>query len=256
MLRNFITILFSLLFSISFAQVPKKASKALSAGQSELLKNNLDRAIQYFNKAVATYPDFKEAYLALYTVYLQKNDGSKALNALEQATKLASKDKPSLLFNTAKLSLEIGEYQKCLTYTDQYLNLNSKDEATRKMATVFKIKSAYSLANQSPSVPLYTILLPKEINTPLPEYLPSVDATLENLVFTRRTDGNEDLYICLLYTSGQFTRNVICYYSNSIWVVRASKSIQVGIICQRVVGNQRGFPMTTGVRMNAPCTQE
>lgn len=195
MLRNFITILFSLLFSISFAQVPKKASKALSAGQSELLKKNLDRAIQYFNKAIATYPDFKEAYLALYTVFLQKNDGSKALNALEQATKLASKDKPNLLFNTAKLSLEIGEYQKCLTYTDQYLNLNSKDEATRKLATVFKIKSAYSLANQSPSVPLYTILLPKEINTPSPEYLPSVDATLENLVFTRRTNGNEDLYI-------------------------------------------------------------
>lgn len=195
MLRNFITIFFALLFSISFAQVPKKATKALTAGQSELLKNNLDKAIQYFNKAIAAYPDFKEAYLSLYTVYLQKNDGPKALNALEHATKLASKDKANLLYNTARLSLEIGEYQKCLTYTDQYLNLNSKDEATRKMATLFKIKSEYSLANQSLSVPHSTILLPKEINTLSPEYLPSLDASLENLVFTRRTHGNEDLYI-------------------------------------------------------------
>jgi len=195
MLRTSITILFSVFLSISWTQIPKKALKAYSTGQSLLAKKNTDKAIVYFNKAISIYPSYKETHLALYAIYLEKNEGANALTALEKAARFAIKDKPNLLFNAAKLSLETGVYDKALQYSIEYLSLNSKDESTRKLATVYKIKSEYAIANKSVKVHFTPTPLPSEINTRLPEYLPSLDATQENLVFTRRINGNEDLFI-------------------------------------------------------------
>lgn len=216
MLRNFITILFSFIFIISLAQIPKKAFKAYSSGQSELIKKRADKAIAFFNKAIAIYPSYKEAYLALHTIYIEKNDGVNALIALENATLHATKDKPNLLFNTAKLALEIGEYEKASTYSNNYLNLNSKDETTRKLAALYKIKSEYSIANKSIKVDYSPILLSSEINTKYPEYLPSLDATQETLVFTRRVNGNEDLFISKKKFNDSIWNAVISWPLNTI----------------------------------------
>ncbi len=195
MLRQSITILFSIFLSISSAQIPKKASKAYASGQAELSKNNADKAIIYFNKAIFIYPSYKEAHLALYSLYLEKNEGANALRSLENASRYASKDKPNLLFNAAKLSIQTGEYEKALTYSMEYLGLNSKDETTRKQASLYKLKAEYAISNQSAKVSFSPTPLSAEINTKLPEYLPSVDAAQESIVFTRRINGNEDLFI-------------------------------------------------------------
>lgn len=54
--------------------------------------NNLDEAQRQFEDLVARYPDFEQAIVALGGIYLQKQNGGKAVGPLERATKLNEED--------------------------------------------------------------------------------------------------------------------------------------------------------------------
>lgn len=192
-IRFLITVLIFLPI-IGSGQVSPKAIKNFQKAQKELAESKSESAVQYLEKALTTDPDYKEAHLALYQIHLTYNRGEKALHHISAAAKLIGKGQPNLLYNSGKLALQIGQYQKAQTYLDQYLEL-SKDSITRNIARRYIHTIQYALQGMTRSVIYDPKPLGSAINTDASEYLPSVNASNLTMLFTRRFRNQEDLWV-------------------------------------------------------------
>ncbi|MEP7266473.1 MAG: OmpA family protein [Saprospiraceae bacterium] len=190
----FVVFFLSIFNSSLQGQVSSKALKYFNKAKKEISKNRIDKAVHYLEESLAIQPGYKEVNLQLYQIYMDKGDSQKALGYLLTASKNAGNDKPNLLYNLSKLALAVGDYEKAKTAATEYINLNTKDSSTRRQARHILESSDYSISHISNPVPYHPTLLSKNINTEMPEYLPSLDATGNTLVFTRRINGNEDLF--------------------------------------------------------------
>lgn len=177
-----------------FAQIHPKALKYYKKALAQQSNNKTSKAISYFEKAISYEANYKEAHLALYNIYLEQNEAGKAYTHLKAATVDPGRDRPNLLFNAGKLALQQGLYVESKEHLSAYLQLQSKDQATRKLAQHLLDQANYGFEHKAPVVS-GPMLLPAEINTAVPEYLPSLDARGHTLVFTRRVNGNEDLFM-------------------------------------------------------------
>lgn len=176
-------------------QTNPKALKLVEEGKKQLEKQKPEQAIKSFESAISLDPSYREAYLELYQIHLNQNNISKAAQTLEQAAKSVSSGKPSILFSLAQLEMSHGIYAEAAKHYSDYLALNSKDSLTRKKAELMLIKANYAIEHIKDSLPVEFKSLNHLINTKVPEYLPSLDAAASTLVFTRRTNSQEDLYI-------------------------------------------------------------
>lgn len=186
---------FLLLFNLACGQTNPKAIRLFQDGQELLAKKKSDQAVKSFESAISLDPAYRQAYLELYQFYFNQGDMAKALEVLQRATRGVTQGKASLLFTLAQLELNNGLYETASTHFTEYLSLNTKDTLTRAKAQLLLDKTRFSLANLKDSIAFAFIPLNPSINTSYPEYLPSLDAAAETLVFTRRTNNQEDLYI-------------------------------------------------------------
>lgn len=178
-----------------FSQAHPKAISYYQKAQKELAKKNIEKATSLLDKSLAFDPNYIEAHLSLYRIYLDQERYDNALKHVGTASALVSKDQPNLLFNAGKLAIQIGDYNSTKKYLTQYLALKSKDTVTRKKATHYIQTAEYATMNLSSPVPYEPKSLGPSINTEIPEYLPSINGMNTTLVFTRRAKGQEDLWI-------------------------------------------------------------
>jgi len=192
---------FAVLFSLLIlnhsllSQLNPKAVKQFQNGKEFLNKKKTDQAIKSFESAISLDPAYREAYLELYQVYSNLGNIPKAILVLARAASSVSSGKPALLYSLAQLELNNGLYADAARHFSDYLALNSKDTITRAKAELLLAKAKYSIAHLKDSFAIHFTPLTAAINTAAPEYLPSLDAPASTLVFTRRTNNQEDLYI-------------------------------------------------------------
>lgn len=75
--------------SVQELQVPRKARKAFTKGLRELNeKNRPDRSVPHFQKAIALYPEYDEAYVQLGVAHLYQGEMAAAQETLEKAVEL------------------------------------------------------------------------------------------------------------------------------------------------------------------------
>lgn len=162
---------------------------------TEWQKNNSDKAIEYLKSALKEDTEYKDAHLALYKIYLTRSNGDLALDQLLSAVNSKDKDQASLRYNAGKLAMLIGKYKIAQDQLEAYLNLNTRDSAGRLQAAHLLDQATYGLHNALEQVAYNPKKLPSIINSDLSEYLPSIDASGRTLIFTRRSQGQEDLFI-------------------------------------------------------------
>ncbi|MEP7322607.1 MAG: OmpA family protein [Saprospiraceae bacterium] len=180
--------------ALSFIQPTPKAIKLYQKAQKELQNNKPDKAIEYLQSAIDLDPAYKDAHLALYTIYLAKNEIDPALKHIGLAANAGDRDQARLFFNGGKIAFQYGKYTESKQFLNSYLKLNSKDTLTRSTAIHIQESNDYALSHIKDVKPFAPVFL-KSINTSMPEYLPSIDASGHHLVFTRRIQGQEDLFI-------------------------------------------------------------
>jgi Flp pilus assembly protein TadD len=93
------------------ANVPPEARSEFEKGETAFQKNKLPEGIQHLEKAIAIYPNFAEAQIALGTAYMDEKEWNKAELALKQAIELAP-NAPNAFFALGELYLRQKKYSE------------------------------------------------------------------------------------------------------------------------------------------------
>lgn len=200
-MKRILLSLFIILISISvFAQekIPKKARKLFEEYKEASQLNDYQKALVSLKEAIKVAPDYLDARRELGYYYKDRKMFDKALIHFAHIVRTHPNSGSTPVFITGELAYFAAQYDTALLYLENYLakgNLiySMKDKANRYLESIrFAIK-----AKANP-VPFKPENLGPAINTVDLEYLPSISADNEKLIFTRRlhVSGryNEDFF--------------------------------------------------------------
>lgn len=172
----------------------KQAQKSYEAANQSLSYDLFDKAITQLQDAVKFDSEFTAAYQRL-------GDINRILKRYEEAKKHYKKvlvidpefDQRTF-WGLGQSEFYTGSYENALKLFNAYLNWPNLPEENKKQARKFIRDSEFGINALKKPVVFNPINLGANINTNQEEYLPAITADEETIIFTRRTNNNEDFY--------------------------------------------------------------
>ena len=204
LIRSF---LFCLILLIGFTSIAKGQSyvtgktaegkaKKVFYRATQYKKNGLfDKAIKDFESVLKIEPTFIDAHFQLASIYFNQKKYSLTKAGLEQVIAIDPTYKTSAYYYLGLAHWEMDEYEAAAINFEHFLQSDSKSTRLKNKATEYLANSQFAAKAIQNPVPFDPQPLAKTINTLSPEYLPSVTAEGDKLVFTRRIRGYEDVFI-------------------------------------------------------------
>jgi len=193
--------LFFVLPVVTFAQdnVPKKAQKLYDEAQYFFRLGDPAQAIPLLEKAIKKHPNFRKALTDLSVAYEKNEQPEKAIEVYntigEKYPELAYKAS----YYKALLEFKRANYDLAISHINHYLEDEKLSMKQKKQAGKFLASSKFAKQAVKNPVPFNPISLGENINSIQLEYLPSLTADEETIVFTRRSGNNqldnEDFFI-------------------------------------------------------------
>jgi len=202
-----------LLFAIGFSNCSnaqyevqstnKKAIKLFNEGKHYYDVRNNELAEIELLKAIDKDPNFIDAEILLAYVYTEEGELKKAITHYERAIAIDYKFFPEVLPSAGILELKFGEYEKAKANFEKYLAINSGAPLMMKGAAKDGLRDCnFAIEALKNPVPFNPINLGENINSPLPEYFPSITVDGNTFLYTRRLNSkmsysgfNEDFYV-------------------------------------------------------------
>ncbi|MCX7696612.1 MAG: OmpA family protein [Bacteroidales bacterium] len=170
----------------------RKAIMYYRKGLQHFDEGNWINALDLFSKAIEKSKNFYEAYVMRGNCFEILREFDLAIQDYEKALSIDQNYFPNLYLTTARLYYNIGQYEKALTYYEQFKNINQKSPILARKADegIEKVKFALSqIANPKPFNPN---LLPEAINSnQYAEYMPTLTVDESQIIFTRLLPCNE-----------------------------------------------------------------
>jgi outer membrane protein OmpA-like peptidoglycan-associated protein/tetratricopeptide (TPR) repeat protein len=169
---------------------------------------NYPLGIELLNKALEKDPKFTEAYLVLAEFYQTMKKHKEAITAYEAAIALNPHHSAtgSTFFYIATSQTAVGDYDAAIKNLDYYIsNRNANPEMVNQASAMKRNCEFASNALKNPSQ-FTPINMGPGINTPDPEYFPTITVDGKTILFTRRIDDErvpvykeqEDFYVSQL----------------------------------------------------------
>ncbi len=204
--RSFSGLLFSVLIALPLcltaqnaepiyrSTAPKKALQSWEQALEQYKFNNLSKARELAEQAIAREPNFVDAWLLLGDIHAGTFDDSLALKAFQRGLELDPEYKPAAWLRLATLHTRQTQLPQAIAALEEYMPRVPEERAQSAGEERDRL-IRLDLAMKNP-VPFDPKNLGPEINSPHAEYLPSLSLDDSTLIFTRRLDGiNEDFYI-------------------------------------------------------------
>ena len=180
----------------------KKAIKLYEKGRAYYDGRNNDLAELTLLEAIEKDPNFVEAELMLAYVYTDLRTYKKALTHYERCIEIDPNFFPEIYVSAATLQLKYGDYIAAKRNFKGYLSFEGAPLMQKDFAKKGLITCAFAEEAIKHPVPFNPINLGDKINSPLPEYFPSISVDGETLLYTRRlkskmtyTGFNEDFFV-------------------------------------------------------------
>ncbi len=186
------------------AALPKKALECYQKGKIEFEKEQTDKAQQSFVRALAAAPTFIDAQILLSETYYEQKKYTEAVAELQKAivldsTYLAYRS----LYSMAKYYEKQNKYNDAARYFERFAAQNKTEKAEK--AKYLAANNRFRAMAYLHPVPFKPVNMGDEINSTYAEYLPSMTADGQTLIFTKRIDNQEDFYSSNL-NSGFWTK--------------------------------------------------
>ena len=209
-IHQLLTILFLLgFFSSTFAQrekplssTNKKAIKRYNEGLGYYDARNNELAELTLIDAINKDPNFVEAELLLAYVYTDMIQYEKALTHYERCLEINPNFFPEIYSSSAAIELKFGMYEKAKEHFEAYLNFEGGQLMMKDLAQDGLRDCHFAIEALKHPVPFEPINLGDKINSPLPEYFPSISVDGTKLLYTRRLNSkmtysgfNEDFFV-------------------------------------------------------------
>ncbi len=173
-----------------------KAVKFFKQGFEMTMNYKDDQAIKYFEKALKIEPNFIDVHIRLGGIYNERNQYAKSEEALERVNELAPDYQKNVPFLLGIVEMKQEKYGEAAEHFQQYLDAGPKNERTKEKASRFAQNCLFISKALANPVPFQPENLGPNVNTENAEYLPSITADGENLIFTRLLNRqNEDFFI-------------------------------------------------------------
>lgn len=180
---------------LTVRDVPGKTLKLYDEARQHLNAVRNAEALEALEKALQKEPTFIDARLMYADLNLQLKRYSKAEEEFEEALALGPDYAPLAYFLCAQAEFEQHKYEEAAAHLDQYLE-SGKVKEDRKAEAERLLASARLAADaRNRPVPFSPESLGPGVNTELPEYLPSITADGERLVFVRVVGRQEDFFL-------------------------------------------------------------
>lgn len=171
-----------------------KVKKMFEKAMEYVFQNEDEKAIEEFEKVLKIDPTFIDAQIQWAAINKELNRFENAETGFEKALKIDPNYDPQVYYALAVTKKQLEKYDEAAALFHQYLESGSKNKILMEKA-VYQEKSCRLIDDaQNNPVPFEPINLGPNINTENSEYLPSLTADGQTLVYTVRIGMNEDFY--------------------------------------------------------------
>lgn len=173
-----------------------KLQTTFERGIRMTFNGQLDAAINDFEKALQMDPTFIDAQIEWANVKNQQGKLAEAELGYEKAIAIDPNYEVNVFYSLAIVEFDQKKYDQSAVHFEQFLNAPGKISEKRK-ATAEKYLKNVRFAAQAVKnpVPYEPKNLGPNINTSNAEYLPTISADGETLIYTAVRGGQEDFYI-------------------------------------------------------------
>jgi outer membrane protein OmpA-like peptidoglycan-associated protein len=179
-------------------KVSKKAQQLFEQAYAIAQDGDFNKSIGVLKEAVKIDPGFLEAYLSIAGLYSEQKNYSSAIEYYEKARSM-----DSAWFKDYNLPYSInlagnGQFQQALEAVNKFLTTPNLNEQSLKAGTWRKKTYQFALdyASQHPTGNYQFKLqnMGDSINGDQLEYWPTLTIDGQEMIFTRRVNGNEDFF--------------------------------------------------------------
>lgn len=165
-----------------------KAYKLQESGQ-------YPKAKKAYQQILKKYPEHVNSWLGLAGIHYLEEDWAVSLKMLEQAVSIDSFANPEMYFSLGLVFEKLQQYRNAMEQYRIFTRLEKNNQPKLQKAKVKIEKLGFiSRALENP-VPYIPVDPGENINSSVSEYWASTDITGNSMVFTRRVNGQEDLFI-------------------------------------------------------------
>ncbi|MBK8621924.1 MAG: PD40 domain-containing protein [Saprospiraceae bacterium] len=186
-------------------KLSQKFEKLFIAASAESKNGEYEKAIKKLDKIILEYPDYIPAYTKKAGIlYTQKNVDA-SIETLSSVINNFPHADPEIYFSRGYMYFEKKLYRKA---SDDFLSfLALPDIKTDRLQKASQYQKSAFFRDSLISNPVIfnPVLLPETVNSSFSEYSPSLSIDGTSLVFTRRINNQEDLYISYFDSSGNYS---------------------------------------------------
>ncbi len=246
MFRIFSLFIFLLLFQTAFSQKKYTTDKSAKGkllttfqrGQRMAFNGQLDAAAQDFEKALEMDPTFIDAQMEWANVKNQQGKYAEAELGYEKVLAIDPNYEPSVLNSLAIVEFDQKKYDQAALHFEQFLKSPARISESGKAKTMKYLGDAKFAAEAMKNpVPFEPKNLGPNINTPNAEYLPTITADGQMLIYTAVRGGQEDFYRSKLvngeWQRGEAIEAVNTSYNEGAQSISADEKYLIFTACNR-----------------------
>ena len=180
----------------------KQAVQNYDAGLRALENNDPQKAIQFFNTAIAKDSQYIDPAIALFQVHHDKKNFQSAIHYFDLIKKLDSVAAIPFLVKQGIALASLGNYEAAYKLLANYISSNSLPNYLKEKAIA--LNAVCQFATKQIIAPEITIFnMGDSINSPASEYFPTVSIQDSLFLFMRRQNlSREDFYASNMGTNG------------------------------------------------------
>ena len=174
------------------------AKEAFKKGMQYSIQGENEKAIREFEKALKKVPDFIDAHLHWADIKKEQRRYGEAELGFERVVAIDPLYNSKVLYALGIVENRLEKYEEAIEHFQQYLDSNPRNEGLRKNAKRHLGNCQFRIEMANKRVPFEPRSIGDNINTEADEYLPSLTADGNTLVYTSkntRADNQEDFYI-------------------------------------------------------------
>ncbi|MEM1321481.1 MAG: OmpA family protein [Bacteroidota bacterium] len=172
-----------------------KARKFYDEGIRYFRKAEDEKALKLFEKALKADNKLIDARIQRAGVFYELKNYPAAEQAFEEVLEIDPYYKKKVLYTLGLTEMKMKKHTEAIVHFQQYLDAGSKNEVLNKRAARHIASCNFASEALKKPVPFEPKNLGANINTPGWEYLPSLTADEQTLVYTARVNGWEDFYM-------------------------------------------------------------
>lgn len=175
-------------------EVKRRAKIAFDEGNHFNRYEDYPRAIEKLSTAIQIEPTFINAYLLRADSYYASEQFAAAEADFEQVLALDTAFNVRIYYVLALAEMRQSKYGEAQAHLEHFIERYDGREAMLVRARTALRNAAFAAKAIQNPVPFTPINLGSNVNSPYSEYLPTLSADGEILLFTRRVGAQEDFY--------------------------------------------------------------